>query len=135
MWADMRTVTCLVYEARFGDELYAFAFSRDGVLEALSRSYAYHERSEDVPYALGTHWAERETDEGWRIIEREYQCPVLEVTIAGEECERRHVHWECPFCHRSYSDDYAGKPVEEVILACGCLHSREHPYYVARLRS
>jgi hypothetical protein len=130
----MKTESRLVVAARFGEERYAFAFSRDGILVALNRSYAYREQREDVPYALGTHWAEDETDLGWRIIEREYECPVLVVTITGEELEKRHILWECPFCHRGYSEDYEGAPLEEVILSCGCLHSREHPYNVARIR-
>jgi rubredoxin len=90
------------------------------VKEKIVSHFAFGDPEEDE-YAIGNVWATSNDSEGWRVVE----CPLKAHGISGQKSgdtdkfETAHVHWECPNCNQSFSEEYLESDVAPLLVKCG----------------
>jgi hypothetical protein len=99
-----------------------FAYSLDeaGAKHLVESHWAFGDPSEDE-YTVGKSWASAEGEQGWRIVARTVAVTEVGVGVdSDEDGSPRHVHWQCPYCHKRYSDEWLADDRLPVLLGCGC---------------
>ena len=105
-----------------------FAYSLDeaGAKDLVESHWAFGDPSENE-YAVGESWASAEGEQGWRIVARTVTVTEVGVILDGDEVgSLRHVHWQCPYCHKRYGDEWLADDRLPVLLGCGCQEASRH---------
>ena len=121
---DEKTVT--MYVGMWCDKELAYSLYEGQVKSLVESHYNFGDPSEDE-YALGNNWASTGNEKGWRIVSRTVSMLEINVTLdlAGE-VSLPHVHWQCPYCRKRYSDAWLPDDTLPVLLGCGCEEASKH---------
>lgn len=121
---DEKTVT--MYVGMWCDKELAYSLYEGQVKSLVESHYNFGDPSEDE-YAFGNNWASTGNEKGWRIVSRTVSMLEINVTLdlAGE-VSLPHVHWQCPYCRKLYSDEWLPNDRLPVLLGCGCQEASRH---------
>ena len=122
----MAEKTVTMYIGMWCDKELAYSLHEGHVKSLVESHYAFGDPSEDE-YALGNNWATTGSEIGWRIVARTVSMLEIDVTLdLSGEVSLPHVHWQCPYCRKRYSDAWLPDDTLPVLLGCGCEEASKH---------
>lgn len=109
---------------------YVISRTRAEAATAIQSHYAFGD-PESSPYAICEQWANANFDDGWKIREEEVHAEQIKVRLLkGPESDTNHITWVCPFCNKSFSEEWNEIDELPALLVCSCQGVRK--FYLGR---
>lgn len=121
-----------IYEVYWKERCYLTALSENEAVKKLKKHRAYGELDDDNDDAIGTKWAEDNSEEGWRVVPRSIKAFKIfgEVKGSFELEETVHLIWQCPQCEQYFSEDVKEDTNYPMLLICSCKKPPKETFYL-----